>query len=1273
MQILNDSTISTREDWFQTYMDLQNAQFHMYPAQQLTRTVSDLVQDVETYRENGVQPIGIMLKHFHRIRAIDYENSVDYDSLSGRLKFENYGYETENGYSFQSALLVSHIENDLVRMVIPQEYVFSDKTITSIRVKIPQLEVDQEVAFGEYIVYDVGILPEGVNTISVQIHVKVGFDTYVRNLQLVRLIPVEDPDATISNFEFPNSCELIAPHGYGAARAYVMYHDPAVKRIINPVIIVEGYDPSSMAYGCIGWRTFSTGKSFNENGEPVLQQLAKMPDLISRLQQEGYDVIAVDFEKSGDRIEKNAATLAKIIQWVQHETMDQKSPVLIGASMGGLICQSAMNLLSQSGCTNCLKVFVSFDSPFHGANVPLSVQELTRFFYDNFFKAQEQYVHKLNTDAAKQMLYYHINETGERNAWKQTYSGYNKKLADVNFCITSSSKAGITYPFNDGDDLLFWEVWNKSSGVEHVDLHAFSKNRFNNMTFQCKVPLVYRVVDNDTIGVKKYVSTTTYSNFIGPNYDNAPGSISNYIGEVLEVIKEESSKKKSKIVIHNGPTAPAGNFHGFVPTVSAIDYFDPNPLSNLKAHNFDRPSNKTPFDRVFFPSTNEFHVFITTVNIAELVMALRDMDHTLGSRLETGSNATFNFCQNNYYVIEDVNIRSGGSLEFNTFTKSNYGNLPGDHYPTKELIVTRTSSCGSNVLCEANGNVIVGGDPSQSSKYKAQVVFRKNSILELESDAVLRIRDSSILIIEEGATFIYHPGAKIYLEGPNAVLEIRGKLQLQAGAVFTFEKGNASQNGFVRFNVPSPGDPNVVVSANTASISFSGNGRADKLVEIAGGSTLFLPYHPNSIYGKINSFSMENGSVEFVDGGKIDAGCPLNWNNMDLKQLNGNAGIGLYTRGQNSINLDNCHFYNFATGLHADNNDLGNALAIDNVHFNYCNVGIESYGQNNTLSEVRFWGCGRGLRLESTSAVVLNSCEFIANELGLDPQGNMGHVRIESGWFLDNERGIYDHVSTPITLECTVFELNTIGIVSNGKVNMSPSTILYGQTHGGGNNTFHLNETGLQFNSAEVSLSNGANNFIHSQNTQVPDFLSGSLWSGTPSLPGFSLNASGNYFTPLPANGISAGSGTLYDLIGLLQILPGNQTPILLNGTVLSTVNTSCFDLQRIYPLYKSEVWVEAPVYPGEPVLTGSPVIKAYPNPTENRILIETINEGSDECTVELYDMQGRKVYACQWEMTPGINRMELSLKGKLEPGIYLLNVKGQDRSYPILRINLQH
>ncbi|NBT89009.1 MAG: T9SS C-terminal target domain-containing protein, partial [Flavobacteriaceae bacterium] len=121
---------------------------------------------------------------------------------------------------------------------------------------------------------------------------------------------------------------------------------------------------------------------------------------------DGYEISG-----GGDFIQRNAMVLVALIQEINAQKQGNEELVVLGPSMGGLIGRYALAYMEQEGLPHETRLYLSFDSPHRGANIPISLQYLINYFAvvggDPMAQATVDFV--LNSTAAKQMLVDHLS------------------------------------------------------------------------------------------------------------------------------------------------------------------------------------------------------------------------------------------------------------------------------------------------------------------------------------------------------------------------------------------------------------------------------------------------------------------------------------------------------------------------------------------------------------------------------------------------------------------------------------------------------------------------------------------------------------------------------------------------------------------------------------------------------------------------------------------------------------------------------------------------
>ena len=182
----------------------------------------------------------------------------------------------------------------------------------------------------------------------------------------------------------------------------------------RPIIVVDGFDPGD---GRNIDGIYQLLNYTDSNGEQNLADL-----VISQ----GYDVVILNFpiytrsvdmmeiDGGADFIERNAMLLVDLINTINtNKTVDADDLVIIGPSMGGLISRYALNYMENEAIDHETRLWLSFDSPHYGANVPIGFQHQFNYLAsglgeNNIIELQPVVNGMLKSAAARQMLVDHF-------------------------------------------------------------------------------------------------------------------------------------------------------------------------------------------------------------------------------------------------------------------------------------------------------------------------------------------------------------------------------------------------------------------------------------------------------------------------------------------------------------------------------------------------------------------------------------------------------------------------------------------------------------------------------------------------------------------------------------------------------------------------------------------------------------------------------------------------------------------------------------------------
>lgn len=398
-----------------------------------------------------------------------------------------------------------------------------------------------------------------------------------------------------------------------------VYSNDASGKIKKPIIIPEAFDPEDVR----GWDSLYL--RMNASG------------LMECLRSAGYDFIVINYDEGGNFIEHNAYLVTQVINWVNDTKITPQKNIVVGPSMGGLVGRYALAYMEHRSINHDTRLFISFDSPQLGANVPLGLQYMVRYWNDRAKgeDATKKYT-ILKTKGARQMLLYHIQnslETGFigpdplRITFLQNLNaigGWPEKLRKV--AISNGSGHGLLQFKDDnvtrlqpGDKIfdfdegaaIFSRVW----AVPDGDRQKIAR---------CKTFFDANPDDYTVEGTRPY--------------DNMPGGFRPFGSEVKSIDNVGDADKQC-----------------FIPTFSAlaintnVNYYSPA----------DDPAvmSKTPFDAIYYPVENQGHVVVTAQNKNWILKEI------MPANLEVSTTFLDKPAVADIQASKQINLRSGFSTK----------------------------------------------------------------------------------------------------------------------------------------------------------------------------------------------------------------------------------------------------------------------------------------------------------------------------------------------------------------------------------------------------------------------------------------------------------------------------------------------------------------------------------------------------------------------------------------------------------------------------------
>jgi len=454
-------------------------------------------------------------------------------------------------------------------------------------------------------------------------------------------------DATIPYQGFDDSSPLL---GSGE---YKIFYDNIDGELDKPIFFVDGFDPNDSRKISDMYNLLDFGNSGD--------------NLADIIRDEGYDLVVLNFPndypsptdgtiiKGGaDYIQRNAYVLVELINTINGiKEVDAEQSVIIGPSMGGLISRYALAYMEDQSLDHDMRLYLSFDSPHLGANVPIGVQYTFNYLVngDPGLTDLEPVVSGLlNSAAAKQMLidHYlgHVDGSGvEQDGSIHTPKGapnyrdaFQTELDAMGFPqnsrnIAISNGSGMSQMTGSPGMELINHVFNIATGTDAtIDIH-FTPLTSQNITVS-GIDITFF-----SIPISSY-SASAESTALSDGIDSAPGGLFD-----LYSFDDGSNPLVTEFV-----TNLNSQYFNFIPTLSSL-------AISSELNWYAAPDeNDSPFDSVYFPNDNELHVLLTDDNVA---FALEEIRETLGvsddHKLSHAIRLEKNPIQNNLVLLNPSN------------------------------------------------------------------------------------------------------------------------------------------------------------------------------------------------------------------------------------------------------------------------------------------------------------------------------------------------------------------------------------------------------------------------------------------------------------------------------------------------------------------------------------------------------------------------------------------------------------------------------------------
>ena len=565
---------------------------------------------IKDFYIEGSVPLGLIDINYNKIKKEAIKNGLIYYKNNRYYELpesNKVSYDIRNLYIV--APLVTTINSLSTSFILPEELFFSN---TDNNVGLIEIDFDNGDGFQNiYINQPINVVFERSGIKEVKILLKKGELTALYRSKIT--IIGEDhttKGSSTGGYQNPDFTKLLSDD----SRAYIEYGCGNNDKLTKPFIFVEGlnFNPpddcpeSNLRYGTFGWDVFRSGIDISCSDDPL--RISYMPDLIEKLKSEGFDIIMLDFKDGAAAIESNADILIELINWAKVKLTNNNSDnkfVVAGASMGGVVTRYALSKMEQLGQDHNSRLYLSFDAPHNGANIPIGDQYLLNFFAGITAITDEKPEiiiarDKINKMAPKQLMCYHfssgITSVWHNNLIADVYYQFPANVFSVGIANGSGNSLGQGYlPSNKMIDI---DEKVKKAGIRVARIQAES------FAISDGSPFFWGKVWILGQGITEFPSTSCSG---CKPLDTSPGATRNTNKEIGQ---------GSEVYAH----------HSFIPTISALSLnttnysFDISSSSLMDNYPYIRSNNSLlcPFNMIYINSNyvNEDHVETTFENVS---------------------------------------------------------------------------------------------------------------------------------------------------------------------------------------------------------------------------------------------------------------------------------------------------------------------------------------------------------------------------------------------------------------------------------------------------------------------------------------------------------------------------------------------------------------------------------------------------------------------------------------------------------------------------------
>jgi pimeloyl-ACP methyl ester carboxylesterase len=567
-------------------------------------------------------PLSILISEVETIKTEALENNI-ISKNNNQFVLNNSSADAFQKHEIElMAPLVSKSKNKSVEFILKDKNIFNttSKNIKAIYISFTDESLWQTVIINQPI--NVDFATSGKKLISFKIEFTNGESKIIKST-----FDVQGSSTTANRNGNDILAETITAsipyQGYGESAAYLgqgeyeIYLDNVNQVLDKPIFLIDGFDPGD---------TRNTELIYS-----LLNYGGTDQNLADIVRNEGFDIVVLNFPQysptdgimidgGADFIQRNAMILVELINQINAQKVGTEKNVVIGPSMGGLISRYALRYMEQNDMEHDTRLYISFDTPHLGANVPIGFQHLFNYMANGPLgdvTLQEIVNSVISSPAAKQMLLDHFTghlQTGSAtefdNAIQLPTGAPNFRTAfqnEINAMGFPTETRNVAISNGSGNGTMIGTPGMFVLNDYIVNASDTQRARFD-IRFTPPAGVSNQLVSRFRAQQFIFIwitALTSQANAASPasssGFDSAPGGMFN----VADFTEAASGNPTVDDFLAN----LAIDRFCFIPTLSSLAISNPNWYATVN------DASITPFAATFVPTENEDHVTLSAGNV----------------------------------------------------------------------------------------------------------------------------------------------------------------------------------------------------------------------------------------------------------------------------------------------------------------------------------------------------------------------------------------------------------------------------------------------------------------------------------------------------------------------------------------------------------------------------------------------------------------------------------------------------------------------------------